>query len=226
MLIADEGGILPKWALNANYTGCMIGYHAVPVIVDAYMKGDRSFDAQKALEQCVRTATFDENALNTIHGHPAVIGNELMPLSKKYKNELGYIPSDKENESVAKGLEYAYNDWCIARLAEALGNDSIKELFDQRALNYKNYYEPVSGFMRGKLSDGSWREPFNPRGSNHRSDDYCEGTAWQWLWFVPHDVAGLVRLMGGEQAFETKLDSLFAADSKIEGKRFPPISVD
>lgn len=218
MLIADEGGILPKWALNANYTGCMIGYHAVPVIVDAYMKGDRSFDAQKALEQCVRTATFDENALNTIHGHPAVIGNELMPLSKKYKNELGYIPSDKENESVAKGLEYAYNDWCIARLAEALGNDSIKELFDQRALNYKNYYEPVSGFMRGKLSDGSWREPFNPRGSNHRSDDYCEGTAWQWLWFVPHDVAGLVRLMGGEQAFETKLDSLFVADSKIEGE--------
>lgn len=218
MLTGDQGGILPKWELNANYTGCMIGYHAVPVIVDAYMKGDRSFDAAKALEQCVRTATYDDNALQTIHGNPTVIARDLMPLSKKYKNEMGYIPSEKENESVAKGLEYAYNDWCIARLAEALGNDSVKTLFDQRGKNYKNYYEPVSGFMRGKLSDGSWREPFNPRGSNHRGDDYCEGTAWQWLWFVPHDVEGLAALMGGDSAFEAKLDSLFTADSRLEGE--------
>lgn len=218
LLIGDQGGILPKWELNANYTGCMIGYHAVPVIVDAYMKGDRSFDAQKALAQCVRTATFDENAQNTIHGHPSVIRTQLMPLSKKYKNEIGYIPSDVENESVAKGLEYAYNDWCIARLAEALGNDSIKTLFDTRAGYYTNYYDSISGFMRGRLSDGSWREPFHPRKSDHRNDDYCEGTAWQWLWFVPHDVDGLVNLMGGKAAFENKLDSLFVADSNLEGE--------
>lgn len=218
LLKGEQGGILPKWELNANYTGCMIGYNAVPVIVDAYMKGDRSFDARKALEQCVRTATYDENALNTIHGAPNVIKYQLMPIGKKYKNEIGYIPSDVENESVAQGLEYAYGDWCIARFAEALGNDSIKNLFDQRGKNYKNYYEPVSGFMRGKLQDGSWREPFNPRSSNHRDDDYCEGTAWQWLWFVPQDVDGLVELMGGRDKFEAKLDSLFTADSKLEGE--------
>lgn len=218
MLTAEQGGILPKWELDANYTGCMIGYHAVPVIVDAYMKGDRSFDAERALEQCVRTATYDENALNTIHGHPDVIQTQLMPISKKYKNELGYIPSDKENESVAKGLEYAYNDWCIARFAEALGNDSIRILFDERGKFYRNYYDPETGFMRGKLSDGTWREPFNPRSSNHRDDDYCEGTGWQWLWFVPQDVPGLVELMGGKERFETKLDSLFLADSKLEGE--------
>jgi predicted alpha-1,2-mannosidase len=214
----EQGGILPKWELNGNYTGCMIGYHAVPVIVDAYMKGYRGFDAEKALEQCVRTATYDEEVLAGIHGDRRIAEIELMPKSKYYKNELGYIPSDKENESVAKGLEYAYNDWCIARFAEALGNDSIMKVFDERAGYYRNYYDAESGFMRGKLSDGTWREPFNPRGSNHRDDDYCEGTAWQWLWFVPHDVEGLIDLMGGRDKFEAKLDSLFAADSKIEGE--------
>lgn len=140
-----------------------------------------------------------------------------MPVSKYYKNTWGYIPCDVENESIAKGLEYAYNDWCISVLAEALGDTAIQHTYQKRGQAYRNYYDASTGFMRGKDSQGQWRTPFNPRASNHRADDYCEGTAWQWTWFAPHDVEGLVELIGGTQAFCEKLDSLFVADSSLEG---------
>lgn len=210
----DEGGILPMWELAANYTGTMIGYHAVPVIVDAYLKGDRSFDAEKALKACIRSSVYDTTGILSTR---YVRDNGLMPLSKHYKNTLGYIPFDTEIESVAKGLEYAYNDWCIARMAEKMGKKDVMETYDKLALNYRNYFDKSTGFMRGKDSQGNWRTPFHPRASNHRSDDYCEGTAWQWTWFVPHDVEGLQNLMGGKQAFVQKLDSLFKAESSLEG---------
>lgn len=210
----EEGGILPMWELAANYTGTMIGYHAVPVIVDAYRKGDRSFDAEKALKACIRSSVYDTTGILSTR---YVRDHGLMPLSKYYKNTLGYIPFDTEIESVAKGLEYAYNDWCIARMAEKMGKSEIQKRYDELAQNYKHYFDQSTGFMRGKDAQGNWRTPFHPRASNHRSDDYCEGTAWQWTWFVPHDVEGLQQLMGGPAAFAQKLDSLFEADSSLEG---------
>lgn len=209
------GGILPMWELAGNYTGTMIGYHAVPVIVDAYMKGDRSFDPQLALEACLRSAEYD--TLAPIATTDYLKHNALMPISKYYKNTLGYVPSDKEHESVAKALEYAYNDWCISAFAEALGDTATAQRYAKLAKNYQHYFDPSVRFMRGKLLNGEWREPFNPRSSNHREDDYCEGTSWQWTWFVPHDVDGLADLMGGREGFINKLDSLFTADSALEG---------
>ena len=212
----QEGGILPMWELAGNYTGTMIGYHAVPVIVDAYMKGDRSFDANLALKACLRSAEYDTIAPIATTGY--LIHNALMPISKYYKNTLGYIPCDKEWESVAKGLEYAYNDWCISRLAEAVGDTATQRIYAQRGQNYRNYYDASTGFMRGKDLKGEWRTPFNPYSSNHRTDDYCEGNAWQWTWFVPHDIDGLAGLMGGREQMLARLDSLFSADSKLEGE--------
>lgn len=211
----QEGGILPMWELAGNYTGTMIGYHAVPVIVDAYMKGDRSFDAELALKACLRSAEYD--TITPIATTNYLKHAALMPISKYYKNTIGYVPCDKENEAVAKGLEYAYNDWCISQLATALGHEDVAQRYANLGKGYRNYFDPSVRFMRGKDLQGNWRTPFSPRSSNHREDDYCEGTAWQWTWFVPHDVEGLVELMGGRDAFIGKLDSLFTADSALEG---------
>lgn len=141
-----------------------------------------------------------------------------MPKARYYKNTLGYIPCDRENESVAKALEYAYDDWCISVLADSLGDTETKEKYARFADAYEFYFDPATRFMRGLDSKGEWRTPFNPRSSNHRNDDYCEGTAWQWTWFVPHDIPGLVNLMGGEDAFVGKLDSLFTVSSQLEGE--------
>lgn len=212
----QEGGILPMWELAGNYTGTMIGYHAVPVIVDAYMKGNRDFDAALALKACLRSAEYD--TISPIATTDYLKYNALMPISKYYKNTLGYVPCDKENESVAKALEYAYNDWCISLLAESLGDTATQHRYEKLSKAYQHYFDPGTRFMRGKDSKGEWRTPFNPRSSNHREDDYCEGTAWQWTWFVPHDVDGLVNLMGGRDGFIGKLDSLFTADSALEGE--------
>lgn len=210
----EEGGIFPMWDMASNYTGTMIGYHAVPVIVDAYMKGYRDFDVQTAYRACLRAAEYDTTGIKC----PDLVLPHLMPQAKYYKNKLGYVPCDKDNESVAKALEYAYDDWCISAFAEALNDQPNKEKYARFAKGYENYFDPSTRFMRGLDSQKKWRTPFNPRSSSHRNDDYCEGTAWQWTWFVPHDIEGLVKLMGGEDAFVGKLDSLFTADSSLEGE--------
>ncbi|HIZ31929.1 MAG TPA: GH92 family glycosyl hydrolase [Candidatus Bacteroides merdigallinarum] len=214
-----EGGVFPKWELAANYTGTMIGYHAASLIADSYAKGQRDFDVQEAFRACLRTAEYDTTGIHTVRWMVPF----LMPAAKYWKNKIGYIPCDKDNEAVAKALEYAYDDWCISQLAEALGNDSVQAQYAAFAQGYKTYFDPSTRFMRGLDSNRQWRTPFNPRSSNHRNDDYCEGTAWQWIWFVPHDVAGLVELMGGREAFIGKLDSLFTAPSDMEGEM---VSVD
>lgn len=211
----DEGGILPMWELAGNYTATMIGYNAVPVIVDAFMKGNRNFDTAKAYEAINRSSEYNPEGISTTRWL-AEMG--LSPISKKYKNTIFYVPCDTEHESVAKGLEYAYADWCIARFAEAIGDSDTREKYDFMAKSYRNYYDKSTGFMRGKDLAGNWRTPFSPYHSNHREDDYCEGTAWQWTWFVPHDVKGLMTLMGGKKAFVTKLDSLFNTNTRIEGE--------
>lgn len=209
----QEGGVLPMWELAGNYTGTMIGYHAVPVIVDAYMKGQRDFDVQEAYKACLRVAEYDTTGIIC----PPLVLPHLMPQAKYYKNSIGYVPCDRENESVAKALEYAYDDWCISAFADAMNDIENKEKYSRFAKAYEFYFDKSTRFMRGLDSKGEWRTPFSPRASTHRDDDYCEGTAWQWTWFVPHDIEGLANLMGGEDAFVGKLDSLFTASSELEG---------
>lgn len=211
----DQGGTLPKWELAGNYTGTMIGYHAVPVIVDAYKKSIVGFDVEKAYEAMVKSA----------HARPddflfpsETVREKLNPKAKHYNDTLGFVPCDLENESVSKALEYAYNDWCIAEFAEALGKTEDAAKYRECASRYQQYYDASTGFMRGRNEDKSWKTPFNPRFSQHRKDEYTEGNAWQWTWFVPHDVPGLVDLMGGETAFQTKLDRLFTEDSSVDGE--------
>lgn len=214
LLKYEEGGVLPMWELAGNYTATMTGYHAVSLMADALSKGIADFDIAKAYKAGCRSAICDTTGIVT----PEPVKLALMPNSKEYKNTLGYIPWDKEHESVAKGLEYAYNDWCISLLANASGDSVGAKEYSDKGLAYRHYFDPATRFMRGKDENGRWHEPFNPRSSNHREDDYCEGTAWQWTWFVPHDVDGLIELMGGREKFTEKLDSLFTADSALEGE--------
>ena len=214
---SDEGGFLPMWDLASNYTGTMIGYHAVSVIVEAYLKGLRGFDAEKAFEACVKSSQYHPVTIENMDGE--INTGSLMPIGKLYKDSIGWVPCNRDNESVAKGLEYAYNDWCIAQFAKALGKEKEYEEFSKKAAYYKNYFDPSVGFMRGKRLDGSWNSPFDPRASNHRKDDYCEGNAWQWSWYVMHDVPGLIALHGGPKGFSTKLDSLFTVSSELAGNQ-------
>jgi predicted alpha-1,2-mannosidase len=210
----DQGGILPMWELQGNYTGCMIGYHAVPVIVDAYNKGIRSYDVKKAYEAVVHASTYNTT---DIFFPSKQVKNILMPKGKLYNETMDFIPADLENESVSKALEYAYNDWCIAQMAKDLGKTDDYNRFMKRSKKYTQYYDTKTGFMRGKNADGNWREPFDPRYSKHRKDDYTEGNAYQWSWFVPHDVQGLVDLVGGKETFIKNLDVLFSTSSELVG---------
>lgn len=134
---------------------------------------------------------------------------------------IGYIPADKEPESVSKTLEYAYDDWCIAQVARALGDTVDTALFTARSGYFRNVYDRSTGFMRGKNLDGSWRTPFDPRFSTQKQPEYTEGNAWQYSWFVPHDVEGLISLMGGRDLFTARLDSLFNQSSDLEGTGAP-----
>jgi len=189
--------ILPVWSFGSNETWCMIGYHAVPVIADAYLKGIRGFDANQAFEAMKASATYAP------YGG---LGHYM-----KY----GYVPIDLEKEGASKTLEYAYDDWTIARVAEKLGRGEDAAVFRERAQSYRRTFDPMTGFMRAKKSDGSFREPFDPLYAQY-GGDYTEGNAWQYTWYVPHDVQGLVDLMGGRERFAAKLDSLFELEGDAE----------
>lgn len=204
LAIYQQQGKLPVWHLMANETNCMVGYSAVPVVVDAYLKGFRGFDAALAYEAVKATALRDDEGLKAVKA-------------------LGFIPADGEAESVSKGLEYAIDDWCIAQMAKQLGKADDYAYFSRRALNYRNYFDPRVGFMRGRLSQAQWRTPFNPFTSNKKSD-FTEGNAWQYTWLVPQDVEGLITLLGGEQRFKQKLDSLFTAQGSMGDETAPDIS--
>ena len=212
----DEGGILPMWPLAANYTGCMIGYHAVPVIVDAYVKGLRDFDQKKAMEAVVFSSVYDN--IKPIPYNSAGVRERLMPKAKLYNATKGFIPADLEVKSVSKALEFAYNDWTIAKLAASLGREETATEYFKRAGYYRQYFDSATGFMRAKNSDGKWLEPFTPTDSNHTQGEYVEGNAWQWTWFVPHDVPGLMALFGGREKFAAKLNDLFTTSSALTGK--------
>jgi predicted alpha-1,2-mannosidase len=196
--------MLPIWPLQANETWCMIGYHAVPVIVDGYLKNVKGFDALRAYEACKTTA------INPDYSGLAAF------------NKLGWVPYDKYGESVSKTLEYAYDDWCIAQMAKALGKVEDYEYFIKRAGNFTNVFDPVTGVMRPKDSQGNWRTPFDPHHWTMGSGgDYTEATAWQYTWYVPQDVPKLIELMGGPEQFAQKLDSFFSYGSGETGEYDP-----
>jgi len=186
--------LLPVWSLDNNETWCMIGYHSVPVIADAIVKGVKGFDWEKAYEAC--------KAVAMNHDYDSV---------KEYA-KIGYVPFDHENESVSKTLEYAFDDFCVAQMAKKLNKTEDHEYFMKRALSYKNIFDPGSKLMRGKDSKGNWRTPFFPHQYIGEMDkrDITEGTNWQYSWYVPHDVQGLINLMGGGSEFEKMLDQLFS----------------
>ena len=184
----DCRGELPIWPLASDETGCMIGYHSVPVIADAWLRGIRGFDGERALEAMVTSS----NKAN-------VNASELYL-------QYGWIPADRKIESVSQTLEFAYDDWCIARMAESMGHADIAAEYDRRALSYREIFDPTTGFMRGKNTDGTWSTAFDPLSG---SRDYTEATPWQYRFFVPHDIAGLASLMGGQEALRDALDSLF-----------------
>ncbi len=191
----EQGGELPIWELSANYTGCMIGYHSVPVIADAYTKGIRDYDSKLALEAMVNSAMQDKLGLDA------------------YKKS-GFIGAGSESESVSKTLEYAYDDWCIAVMADSLGEDILAKHFYGRAQYYKNLYDPESKFFRAKMNN-TWFSPFEPSEVNF---NYTEANAWQYSLFTPQDIAGHIHMMGGDESYEKHLDDLFTADSNTSGR--------
>ena len=205
--IYEQQGKLPVWHLVGNETDCMVGNPGIPVLIDIALKGF-DVDKNKVLEAAKASAMRDERG---------------MSLLKKY----GYLPCDldPEYETVAKGLEYALADAGIAKLAKQLGRTEDYKYFLKRSQSYKDhYFDKNTGFMRGKTSDGKFREPFDPFNSVHRQDDYTEGNAWQYAWLVPHDVHGLVQCFGGEKPFVAKLDSLFILEGKMGADASPDIS--
>ncbi|MEI9902725.1 MAG: GH92 family glycosyl hydrolase [Asticcacaulis sp.] len=186
-------GILPVWQFQGRETWCMIGYHAVPVIADAYLKGIKGFDADQALDAMVRSATY------------AQYGG----LDSYMK--LGYVAIDKEPEAASKTVEYAYDDWTIAQIARKMGKLDIAAKFDKRAAYWRNTFDTKTGWVRARLADGSYRVPFDPTAIDYGSD-YTEGNAWQYSWFMPQDEGGLIQLLGGDKKTVTKLDAMFDYD--------------
>ncbi len=203
LAIADEQGRLPVWHLWGNETDCMVGNPGIPVVADAIVKGIGGFDRERAFEAIRRTAMNPDR------------GNGL-------RMKYGYIPCDLFNEAVAYDMEYALADGAAARAAEALGRGEDARYFTERSHSYHNYFDPSTGFMRGRDSRRGWRTPFNPFASTHRADDYCEGNAWQYTWLAPHDVAGLEACFGSRARMLGKLDSLFTVSSVIEGAETSP----
>lgn len=191
----DEGGIMPIWDLAACYTGCMIGYHAVPVIADAYLKGIRNYDTEKALKAMKHSAKQDHLGLES------------------YK-KFGFIPVEKESESVSKTLEYAYDDWTIAQMSKQMGKYDDYKTYSERAQYYKNIFDPQTKFMRGRFRN-TWFSPFDPYEVNF---NYTEANSWQYSFYVPQDITGFIELMGGKLALENQLDELFTADQKTSGR--------
>ena len=187
----DITGELPIWPLASGETGTMIGYHAASVIADAYLKGIRGYDAEKALDAMIRSSNINKKGSD-------------------YYVAQGFIPSNIKRESVSCTLEYAYDDWAIARMAGAMGRDDVAREYAQRALNYANVFDGSTCFFRGRGTDGNWSEPFEEFATGR---DYTEATPWHYRFFVPHDVNGLAGLFGSREAFVRELDRLFTLES-------------
>ena len=193
--IYDASGELPIWPLSAAETGTMIGYHSVSVIADAYLKGIRGFDAEKALDAMK-------------------VSSENNKKGADYYIRYGFIPSNIKKESISCLLEFAYDDWCIARMAQEMGKEDVYRKYIERSQNYINVFDGSTKFFRGKRMDGNWETSFNPFEVGR---SYTEATAWQYRFSVPYDVNGMVQLFGGKEKFITALDSIFIADPNVHG---------
>ena len=191
----QQGGRLPVWELSSCETDCMIGYHSVPVIVDAYNKGINRFDTKLALEAMKKSATWNQLGLPALMDH-------------------GLLEMDDEHESVSKTLEYAYDDWCIAQFAKALGNVDDYNIYIKRAQAYKNMFDVQTGFMRPR-KNGNWLSPFDPREVNN---NFTEANSWQYSFYTPQDINGYIEMIGGRKKMEEKLDKLFTENSKTTGR--------
>lgn len=204
LAIYQQQGKLPVWHLMGNETNTMVGNPGIIVVADAVLKGFK-FDHELAFEAMKKTAMLDERGLNFV-------------------KKLGYIPADSTVESVAMGLEYSIADWSIAEVARKMKKTADYNYFHKRGLNYQNYFDKQTQFMRAKVGPNKWRTPFDPIRSIHRSDDYTEGNAWQYTWLVPQDPAGLIKMMGGTAPFTKKLDSLFIVEGHLGDEASPDIS--
>lgn len=200
-----ENGLLPVWDLSANETNCMTGYHAVPVLADAILKDIKGIDVQLAYK------AMRASAMQNVRGGPAY-------------RQYGYVPYDKYGASVTVTLEYSYDDWCIAQVAKKLGYKDDYQYFMKRSEGWKNVFDPALGFVRAKNADGTWVKPFDPFYSEHNPDKamFMEGDSWQYSFFVPQDVEGLIKNYGGNQNFVNKLDSLFSVTSQMHGEDQSP----
>ena len=205
LAIYTQQGKLPIWHLQGRETDCMVGYSAVPIIAGAWLNGYRGFDGNLALKAMKASSTRDDYGMN-------------------YLKQEGYIPADKERESVSKALEYAVDDWCIARMAASLGHKDDEAQYQKRGELFTRYFDPATKFMRPVLADGQFRSPFSPFQSIHEWGDYTEGNAWQYTWLVPQDVERLIQILGGEKPFITKLDSLFTVTGSLGSEASPDIS--
>ena len=202
--IYKEQGDLPVWHLMGNETDCMVGNPGLIVFADAIVKGFRGgLTDQQILDAMVTTANMPDRGQN-------------------FRLTYGFIPADLYGESVANDMEYAIADAALANAASFLGQDKLAAEFTERSHSWRHYWDPKTQFLRGRKTDGSFTEPFNPIGSEHRENDYTEGTGWQYLWLVPQDVDGLVELFGSEEATVTKLDGLFEAPDHVEGENASP----
>jgi len=190
-----ESGRLPMWELSANETNCMIGFHSVSVIADAISKNMKGFDKSAIYKAMVAASSYTNLGISTF-------------------NQNNFLQIDDESESVSKTLEYAYDNWCIAQVSKKLNKQSDYELFNKRAQAYKNTFDYKTGFMRPR-KNGNWFSPFEPREVNNH---FTEANSWQYSFFVPQDISGLINLMGGDKKFEQKLDDLFTAKSETEGR--------
>lgn len=200
-----ESGFLPVWELASNETGTMIGYHSVPVLSEMIMKNFSGFNYDSAFAAMKKSSLQETLGIN-------------------YLKKMGFVPMDKEDDAVSRTIEYAYDDWCIAKVAKKLGYESDYKYHIQRAQNYKNVFDASTGFMRGRNFDGSWKIKFDPTEPFPLgAGEFTEGSSWQYSWYVPHDVKGLISLMGGKEKFTDKLDYFF--NSKAEGNYYVPADV-
>jgi predicted alpha-1,2-mannosidase len=195
-------GILPVWQFAGIETWCMIGYHAVPIIADAYMKGIRGYDTKAALDAMVASATYSP------YGN---LGAYM---------KLGYVPVDNDGEAASKTVEYAFDDWTIARMAKAMGNDAVASTFSKRAGFWRNNFNVADGFLEPRLANGEYRKPFDPAKAGAASG-FTEGNAWQYSWYQPQDEQGLIDLLGGKEKLNAKLDAMF--DQKVDPAKYADV---
>jgi len=181
----------------------MVGNHSISVIAEAIMKNIGDFDKELAFEAIKATCMHDRDGMGLY-------------------DKLGYMPAEKVPQSVAKSLEVAVDDWAAGAVAQKLGKTADAEYFFKRAESYRQYFDPETGFMRGKLTNGKWTEPFDPIFSKHEGSDYTEGNAWQYVWIVPHNVDGLISLFGNKEKFADKLEQLFKVEQGVSGEQASP----